>query len=30
VSGPVATDQDVVTLIGTAVDRLAAAINIAR
>ncbi len=28
VSGPVATDQDVVTLIGAAVDRLAAAINI--
>jgi cholesterol transport system auxiliary component len=28
VSGPVATDQDVVTLLGTAVDRLAAAINV--
>jgi uncharacterized lipoprotein YmbA len=28
VTGPVATDQDVVTLIGVAVDRLAAAINV--
>jgi hypothetical protein len=28
VTGPVATDQDVVTLLGVAVDRLASAINI--
>jgi uncharacterized lipoprotein YmbA len=28
VTGPVATDQDVVTLLGVAVDRLAAAINV--
>jgi uncharacterized protein len=30
VAGPVATDQDVVTLFGTAVDKLAAAINLGR
>jgi hypothetical protein len=29
-TGPVATDQDVVTLIGSLLDRLAAAIDISR